>query len=225
MKIYRIKVSAWTSSFRYPNVISGYQPTLLVPPISTVLGLINACAGFYLKYDSLDIGYYFDYEAKAVDLETIYQIELNTKGIPKNQTKSNVLHREFLFNCRLFVYLADARIAEYFKHPFFQILLGRSNDLATIEEIRECDLAEVDHADKIKGQVIPFADNYLPGTVQALPKYFTDTLPRQNIGTEPYSVIPYDIPDFPTSLKAYSDFIDGREIDILMHHLELENKY
>ena len=36
------------SSFRYPNILSGFQPTLPVPPISTVLGIINACAGTYL---------------------------------------------------------------------------------------------------------------------------------------------------------------------------------
>ena len=44
MRIYRIEITSWTASFRYPNIISGYQPTLCVPPLSTVLGLINACA-------------------------------------------------------------------------------------------------------------------------------------------------------------------------------------
>ena len=78
MEAYRIQLSSWTASFRYPNLISGFQPTLDVPPISTVLGLINAAAGKYVDYSLLTIGYYFEYGAKAIDLETIYQIELRT---------------------------------------------------------------------------------------------------------------------------------------------------
>lgn len=61
MKVYRVKLTSWTASFRFPNIISGYQPTLPVPPISTVLGILNACAGTYLEYGKLDIGYYFVY--------------------------------------------------------------------------------------------------------------------------------------------------------------------
>ena len=30
-------------------------------------------------------GYYFEYGAKSVHLETIYQVELDNKGVPKNQ--------------------------------------------------------------------------------------------------------------------------------------------
>ena len=69
MEAYRILISSWTSSFRYPNIISGYQPTLHVPPISTVLGILNACAGKYIRHKHLSLGYYFEYGAEAVDLE------------------------------------------------------------------------------------------------------------------------------------------------------------
>ena len=219
MKVHRIKITSWTSSFRYPNVISGYQPTLYVPPISTVLGIINACAGFYNSFDNIELGYYFDYTAKATDLETVYQISVDSKGAPKKQVKANVLNREFLLECRLYLYLKDNRLVDYFRYPRFQILLGRSNDLATIEEIKECELVEKENANMIRGQIVPFMGNFLPGTIQALPKYFTDTIPRNNIGTEAYSVIPYDSDSFPTKLKAYSDYIDNKEVDIYFHQL------
>ncbi|MDR3217965.1 MAG: CRISPR-associated protein Cas5, partial [Dysgonamonadaceae bacterium] len=75
MKVFKIDITAWTSSFKYPNLISGFQPTLEVPPLSTVLGLINAAAGKYIQHRKLKIGYYFEFEAKQIDLETIYQIE------------------------------------------------------------------------------------------------------------------------------------------------------
>ena len=224
MRFYRVKISSWTSSFRYPNVISGYQPTLEVPSISTVLGLVNACAGSYLKHENTMLGYYFEYGSKATDLETIYQFETDSNGIPKNKVKSNVLRREFLYGCNLYLYLADSTIVEFFQHPYYSILMGRSNDLATIEKIEEVELHEVKNACKIKGQVIPFNNNYLPGTLQALPIYFTNTIPRRNIGTEPFSVISFNSPDYPSNLTAYRDIINEKELDIYMHHLHLKHE-
>lgn len=218
MRIYRIEITSWTASFRYPNIISGYQPTLCVPPLSTVLGLINACAGKYLNFKNEEIGYYFDYQSKSEDLETIYQIE-SKDGVPKKKVKSNVLRREFLYGCRLFVYLKKTKLVDYFKQPYFQLLLGRSNDLATICSISERDLHEKKNASKIRGQIVPFRGYFLPGTIQALPQYFTNELPRENIGTQPYSIINYDADDFDTSLTAYTDLIDNKEIDIYFHKL------
>lgn len=219
MRLHRIKITSWTASFRYPNIISGYQPTLDVPPLSTVLGLINACTGNYMEYGDLIIGYYFGYKAKGKDLETIYQIEYD-KGAPKKQVKSNVINREFLYDCTLYIYVEDDKLASVFNAPVFQILLGRSNDLATIEEISDVDLPLVEKAGHVTGQIVPFMGNYLPGTIQALPKYFTNTIPRENIGTEPYSVISCNSGPFPTRLKAVKDDIDGKEVDIYLHHID-----
>lgn len=224
MKAYRIKLSAWTSSFRYPNIMSGFQPTLPVPPISTVLGIINACAGTYLSHDEVSLGYYFEYGAKSVDLETIYQVELDSKNVPKNQMKSNVIRREFLYDTHLYVYLFDPQLAAYFRAPAYPLLLGRSSDLATVKAIEEVVLEDYPMATKIKGQLVPFKSHHLPGLIQALPKYFTNEIPRNNIGTEAYSVIPFDALDFPTTILAYRDHIEGKDIDIFIHKLNLADK-
>ena len=224
MKLYRIKISSWTASFRYPNIISGYQPTLEVPPVSTVLGLMNACSGKYLEHSNLELGYYFDYQAKGVDLETIYQIEGHEKGYPKSQAKSNIINREFLFDCRLFIYLKDYGLKEYFVKPCYQLVLGRSNDLATIESIDELDLEEASDAPNISGQVIPFQGNFLPGLLQALPKYFSNTIPRRNLGTEPYTVISHNDTAEGVALKAYRDCINEKNVDIYFHRIDLCNE-
>ena len=222
MKLYRIKISAWTSSFRYPNILSGFQPTLPVPPISTVLGIINACAGTYISHTEVDLGYYFDYGAKSIDLETIYQVELDSKNVPKSQMKSNVIRREFLYDTHLYIYLLDPQLVSYFSSPVYQILLGRSSDLATIEAFEEIELEENKNASKLKGQLIPFRDYHLPGLIQALPKYFTDGIPRNNIGTEAYSVISFDAMDFPSSVTGYRDSIGGKDLDIFIHHIKFD---
>ncbi|MEG1485104.1 MAG: type I-B CRISPR-associated protein Cas5b [Bacteroidales bacterium] len=223
MNVFKIDITAWTSSFKYPNLISGFQPTLEVPPISTVLGMINAAAGKYIEYEKLTIGYYFEYEAKQVDLETIYQIGANEKGIPQNTVKSNIINREFLFNTHLIIYLQNKEIVDYFRQPIYQILLGRSNDLATINKIEQVDLQLIDKAKKIKGQVIPFNDNFLPGSIQALPIYFTNAIPRNNLGTEAFSVLNYKVADIECKLPACVDYLSGgKEIHIYFHELNFK---
>ncbi len=224
MKFYRIKISSWTAGFRYPNILSGFQPTLEVPPLSTVLGLINACAGKYLEYRDFKIGYYFEFGAKEVDLETIYQIERTEKNTPKNDVKSNVLRREFLYDCRLYLYLQDEKMADYFRRPYFPLLLGRSSDLASVDSIEEVELEEILDADRICGQLASFRGHSLPGGIKALPQYFTDEIPRRNLGTMPYTVISCKSVSGETTLSAYRDVIEGKDVDIYLHQLALENE-
>ena len=224
MQVFRIEITSWTASFRYPNLISGFQPTLDVPPVSTVLGLLNAAAGKYLEYSNFQIGYYFEYEAKAIDLETIYQIELKTNktgSYPSNLAKSNIIKREFLFNCRLYLYLQEEYLVDYFRKPYYSLILGRSGDLATVKSISKVELNANNNPNKIIGQIVPFSGNRLPGEIQALPKYFTNSIPRNNIGTEPYSVIScFSKGIGNTGLTAYTDIVNDNEIDIYFHHLD-----
>ncbi len=222
MELYAIDIRSWTASFRYPNLISGIQLTLEVPPLSTILGLINAAAGYYINHKEISIGYYFEYKGKEMDLETIYMMDSN-KGKPNNAAKSNVIKREFLFENFLRIYTADEAIVNYLKSPVYSLVLGRMNDLASVDVsgIHKKDLEEIENADKIRGQIIPFNNNYLPGVIQALPKYFSDTIPRQNLGTESYSILNYNS-NVKSNLKAYRDVIGKNEVDIYMHHLNIE---
>jgi len=235
MEVYRINITSWTASFRYPNIISGIQPTLDVPPLSTVLGLINAAAGRYLKHSNLKIGYYFRYEAKGEDLETIYQYkglkDSKTKAFKKDQfgnymvanknITSNIVLRQFLFNNQLSIYLNDTEIVNFFKSPFYQLVLGRSNDLATVESITKIQLGTKSAATKIRGQIIPFKGNFLPGQIQALPSYFSDTIPRNNLGTAPFSVIGHTSSIASDNLEVFYD--DENDVDIYFHQLNFEN--
>lgn len=223
MELYAIDIKSWTSSFRYPNLISGIQPTLEVPPLSTILGLLNAAAGHYINHKQLTIGYYFEYQGKEIDLETIYMIDSNN-GKPTNNAKSNVIKREFLFDNFLRLYIADEAIVEYLKSPVYSLVLGRMNDLASVDifGIKKINLNESKDGNNIRGQIIPFSNNYLPGIIQALPKYFTDTIPRQNIGTESYSVLNHKA-NVSGNIKTYRDKIKGKDVDIYLHHLNFDS--
>ncbi|UYZ64061.1 type I-B CRISPR-associated protein Cas5b [Hymenobacter weizhouensis] len=194
---YRVRLSSWTCSFRYPNLISGFQPTLHVPPLSTVLGLLNAAAGRYLPHQQLELGYVFDFAGLAVDVETIWMVagakrknaQKEDVVVASNNVKSNPVRREFLFEGHLTLYLFDEALAAAFRQPAYQLLLGRSGDLATVDDIRQVTLHPVAGPARLRGQVVPLHPYYLPGQVQALPQYFTNTLPRQNLGTQAYSVL------------------------------------
>ncbi|GET23947.1 type I-B CRISPR-associated protein Cas5b [Prolixibacter sp. NT017] len=219
MKAFRIKISSWTSSFRYPNLISGFQPTLEVPPVSTVMGLINAASGRYWENREITLGYYFSFKIKTVDLETIYQIKANDKNYPEATVKPNVIQREFLYDCKLFLYLTNEDLIAAFRQPAYQLLLGRSGDLAGIESIEKVELNEVNNA-RFAGQVVPFNGNYLAGQIQALPKYFSNTIPRRNLGTEPYSVISCYNP-VQSPLTGYRPDLEEFDSDIFLHKFEV----
>lgn len=222
MKVYKISLTAWTASFRYPNLISGNQPTLPVPPISTVLGLINAAAGQYLFHESLRLAYRFTYEARASDLEKIYMMEGDGKGSINNRAKSNILHREFLADVRLDIYTPSAEIVDLFEAPFFQLLIGRSGDLASVQSIGEIELKKAD-ADEttFSGQLIPFSQvAIVPGIVQPLPVYFSDDLPRKNLGTRPFVMVDWRAPVSGSLLTGLVDepFSDDGQM-LYFHHL------
>ena len=179
MKYLRILIEGWTASFRYPAFISGFQPTLPVPPLSTIYGLLSAAKGELVTPDETNVGFVFTSDAKAVDLETVYEL----KGLKGN--KSNVAKREFLFNPSLYLYIDNLDFKKYFKNPTYPMLLGRSSDLAIISEIKEIDLGMKNNV-KLGKTILPFGTDGAFGIIQALPTHFSDSIPRKAIGTKPY---------------------------------------
>ena len=221
MKFYKIDISGWTASFRYPNLISGYQPTLEVPPLSTVLGLINAAAGTFVYYDNEKIGYFFEFDSIGIDLETIYQMDGNGKTT-NNIAKSNVIRRQFLFNPHLIIYTANEKIANYFREPVYPILLGRMNDLATINNISIIELKAIKDNVEIKGQIVPVFPYHLAGQIQALPEYFTNTFPRKNLGTKPFSIVSHKKGVKASMIESFYD--TDLDINIFMHQINYINE-
>ena len=179
MKVLRILIEGWTASFRYPTFISGFQPTLPVPPLSTIYGLLSAVKGDLVTPDDVNVGFIFESDAKSVDLETIYEL----KGLKGN--KSNVAKREFLFNPKLYLYLDNLEFKEFFEKPTYPVLLGRSSDLAHISEIKEIELDKKSNVNLGK-TILPFGTEGAFGVIQALPTHFSEDVPRKAIGTKPY---------------------------------------
>lgn len=183
LKVLRVHIKGWTASFRYPIFISGFQPTLEVPPLSTVYGILSAAKGEYVTPQEAKLGYLFRSSGKFVDLETIYELSDN------NNAKSNITKREVLILPELYIYIDNLEFEKYFKNPAYQILLGRSQDIAMVDEVKVIELEEGEDEGYFGGTTVPFPAKRLTGMIQALPAFFTDSVPRKAVGTRPYHVI------------------------------------
>ncbi len=179
MKFLRILIEGWTASFRYPTFISGFQPTLPVPPLSTIYGLLSAVKGELVTPDDIGVGFVFESEAKSIDLETIYEL----KGLKGN--KSNVAKREFLFNPKLYLYVDDLEFKKFFEKPAYPVLLGRSSDLAFIKHVEKINM-DMKTDVNLGKTILPFGTEGAFGVIQALPTHFSEDIPRKAIGTKPY---------------------------------------
>lgn len=187
MQVARIQIQGWTASFRYPAFISGFQPTLPVPPLSTIYGLLSAAKGQLVTPSETKVGFVFLSETKAIDLETIY--ELHDTPLRAN---TNVVKREFLYNPQLYLYVEDTSFLEYFRTPYYPLLLGRSTELAMVVKSALFELEERDDS-RVGGSVFPFDTKLgLSGTIQALPTHFNNEIPRRAVGTRPFYVIETD---------------------------------
>ena len=182
MKVIRVHITGWVSSFRNPLFISGFQPTLPLPPLSTIYGILTAAKGEWVTPHEAAVGFVFHNKGKAVDLETVYEFG------GKLNAKSNINRREFLIDPELYCYTPDISLREAFERPRYPLLLGRSSDLATVKSIDEIEL-ESQAETTYQNTIIPFPDSQLHGQVQALPTHFTAEIPRRPCGTRAYCLV------------------------------------
>ena len=204
MKVLRVHITGWVTSFRNPLFISGFQPTLPLPPLSALYGLLTAAKGDWVTPHDASIGFVFQSNGKGIDLETVYEFEdtlsPNSK-INKRQSKlgsskvlysmrmnPNIKRREFLVEPQLYLYTPEIWLQEAFERPFYPLLLGRSSDLATVKSIKEVELerkTETFYCDTL----IPFPDPQLHGQMLTLPTHFTAEIPRRPCGTRAYHLV------------------------------------
>ena len=194
MVVLRIHINGWVASFRNPLFISGFQPTLPLPPLSTLYGLLSAARGDWVTPDDASIGFIFQSQGKAVDLETIYEFfdKKATKTKP-NVAKSNVCKREFLVSPELHLYTPALWLRPHLESPHYPLLLGRSTELATVVSIAEVELEEVSET-TYRDTLLPFPNEQIYGQIQALPTHFTPERPRRPQGIRPFYMLTEQIP-------------------------------
>ncbi|MDH4128334.1 MAG: type I-B CRISPR-associated protein Cas5b [Spirochaetota bacterium] len=190
MIVYRVEISAITASFRHPTIITVYHPSLCVPPISTIIGILGSATGKWINPKDYSFGYVFQGKHKFVDLETTYPTSghLNSKKLM--EVGMWFIKREIFFEPKLYLYLKDKSLAKQFKTPHYPLLLGRSSDLAMVTKIKEIQLEKSNNC-SLYGTSIPYqsGEKLIAGYLQALPTAFENTFPRKPIDVKPYFLI------------------------------------
>lgn len=186
----RITLAAYTASFRVPSFLS-YQLTLSVPPISTIFGLLSAAAGRWVLPDDVPwLAYRCTYQARARDLEAIVTVQRDNADASARFTGRNVIQREFLIEPRLTLYLPPDW-AELFRRPRHTLVLGRTQDVATVESLSSITLWPVDSG-TLSGVLLPFdlvARESVGAVLHNLPIAFTPDPDRAPIGMQIFGVV------------------------------------
>lgn len=190
----RITLLSYTASFRVPSFV-GHQLTLPVPPLSTIYGLLSAAAGRWVLPDEVAwLAFRCDYESKAVDLEAIYQFERSDESglpVPKPYPKTRtVINREFLAMPRLILYLPPEWEAR-FRRPRYTLLLGRTQDVASVESVKPITLEPVGEGE-VSGVLLPLelvVQNNAPAWLHNLPIALTDEPHRRLLGVKVFGVV------------------------------------
>lgn len=176
------------ASFRYPHFLIGRQITFDMPPPSTIYGHIASAVGEWIDPKPLKFAYHFTFSAKGSDLEHQHIIsrgkgrfEVGGKKYPT--ATSGIIqphYRDFLFDCRLTLYLSPASLAEAFRNPCFCVNFGRSQDLARIVSVEEVELQEAKGA-YLESTLLPFSMRRYTGKgiTVLMPRYISPPPERE----------------------------------------------
>jgi len=193
----RIDLIAYTASFRVPCFV-GHQITLPVPPLSTIYGMISAAAGRIVGPEEVEwLAFRCQHEGVASDLEAIVTFDrgqARSIAVPKGR---NVIQREFLLLPHLTLYL-PSEWRRAFERPRYALLLGRTQDLATVDCISEIKLEETEEGE-VQGVLLPreivFRQAGAPCMIYNLPISFTEDPNRQPLGVDIFGAVikPYPL--------------------------------
>lgn len=190
--VLKVTVEAAVVSFRYPHFLIGRQPTFDMPPPSTIYGHVASALGewperplrfaytFSARCRAADLEHQHVINAtsgklpgeivdplwsppEAVGKKKPTKKELTPKLLEKTTEAVVQPHvRDFLFDVRLELFLDDLALESAFRSPVFAVVLGRSQDLATVRSVERVELA-------------PATKGYLENTL--LPANLRDRLP------------------------------------------------
>jgi CRISPR-associated protein Cas5t len=200
MKALRVYIKGWTASYRFPPFVTEVQPTLPVPPLSTLYGIISAAAGRLIRPKETGVGFVAPYKAKAKDLERIYEI-----GEGGKVEQTNVVKREFIYEPELYLYLTNLSFEPDFLNPRYPILLGRSYDLAFVKEVKTIELQPVKEVE-FQYTLLPFPFEGIAEPIFALPVAFDDAIPRRPIAVKGFYII-----EKPIKVRGENLFADPEE--------------
>ncbi len=167
MKAIRVSLKQELVNYKYPNSFQ-LKETYPLPPYSTVIGMIHSLCG-YSNYTPMEISVQGKYHSKTNDLFTRYEFmpemkfekgrhQLNVEGYGISRGVSTI---ELLTEVELIIHIIPENqkellnIKKAFIYPLEYPSLGRREDLAVIEEVKEVNVSE-----RKLNQSIRIGENY-----------------------------------------------------------------
>ena len=178
MEALKVELEGITTSFRYPHLIVGRQPSFPMPPPSTIYGHVASALGDYPDPASFKFAYTFTSKGNVDDFEHAYELKYQTKKgelTGKVALNFNPVTREVLFEPHLTIYLASNdldTLQQAFLRPRFPVTLGRSQDLAAYKRVERLNLVQTSRG-YYEHTLLPWSFRpYLPiGVGVHMPRY------------------------------------------------------
>jgi CRISPR-associated protein Cas5t len=188
------------TSFRYPHIHVGKQPTYPMPPPATIYGHVCSAFGDWKTHESARFAYSFFHDGTGDDLELLHMTSVGSGRMDKDwghirniEVQTNVLPRQILLHPKLTLYLEAGSETEQwaraFRSPAYPVLLGRSQDLAAYASV---ELIELERAEfgYLENTLLPWSmrDRVPFGTTFQMPK-FIDPRARHTVTWDRYVVL------------------------------------
>lgn len=172
IKALHVHLEGYTAFFKHPLVITGTQITLPLPPYSTILGMISACAGRVVTHKDTRIGFEFRSKSVGLELERTERLIVDKKGnLRPHPDGQGILKRYVHFGPALDLYLTNLELDSAFKSPSSTPSLGRSQDIMWITSIKQMDLQSVESGN-IGPTMVPAIKGKIPSLIVRCPEWF-----------------------------------------------------
>lgn len=153
--VLEIEFSGWTATPRIPFILSGNALCLPTPTYSLLLGIIGCCLGRLINPNEVKVGFYYEYDGVANDLETRQRLEFDGKKVKAHAKGTDAYLREFHVSPKLILWIDRLDWKEYFLNPVGTPALGRSQDLLKIEKVEQVAVTQVEET-ILSGCMLPF---------------------------------------------------------------------
>jgi CRISPR-associated protein Cas5t len=195
-----VRIEGLTASFCFPLIKSGTQVNVPVPPYSTLLGIISACAGRIVKHTETRIGFEFWCRSMETEIERKDRLELKggklrrlvKKNAPKDlrphlriskegisgfleEIPQGVGLRQVYWYPRLDLYLTNQAFRSAFENPAAPPTLGRSQDVAWIVFVREKIEIHPRKTGEIGPTLLPKVQVGVPGLIVRAPEWIDNS--------------------------------------------------
>jgi CRISPR-associated protein Cas5t len=172
-KALHIRLSGLTASFRHPLTLTGMQISTPVPPFSTLLGLISACAGRVVTPEDTRIGFEFRASSTDREIERTNRFQYKGGSLTPHREGQSLMFRQVHFDPVLDLYLSNLELQSAFESPVSTPCFGRSQDIAWIDFVKIIDLNPVEDGEvgpTLLPQPFP-----MKGLILRLPEWMDNT--------------------------------------------------